>query len=303
MKAPGTISGRRPGFFPWFSRRLRLWIPAAITAVSPPLSHAGAPGPGLKIPEAGAFALDLARKAGSPAKADLAAVRAALGTRDGLLKLNSAEEYTRLGAEDLALHAVLGKLAGNPSEEARKIISDLCGNRVFLGEEARAESLLLTLPKVKPLPNAAVPFLRRSLDPEGSRSEIAVWVLFESGDKAAMKVFAQEVLAGRQDPILVISWMRDALLRHRRDAPVLEMSLGLLENPKLDAGLKNALVEALFDYRPVEWYSQVARPPKPPASGNATAEARELLKRIKAAVAGDARISVKNKALAAKGGA
>jgi hypothetical protein len=78
------------------------------------------------------------------------------------------------------------------------------------------------------------------------------------------------------------------------------MSLDLLQNPQLDPDLKNSLVEVLFDYRPGEWYSREAPAPKPPSETKLPSEARDLLKKIAAAVAEDSAISTENKNLVVK---
>ena len=79
------------------------------------------------------------------------------------------------------------------------------------------------------------------------------------------------------------------MLRHRRDPAVLEMSRDLLRKPELDAERKNALVEALFDYRPRDWYlspeAGASPPPKPPPANKASAEAKKLLKEVAGIIA------------------
>jgi hypothetical protein len=217
-----------------------------------------------------------------------------------LLRLNTAQEYADLPPEKLALQAILTRLSKNPSEAARATIGDLCSNKEFLAEQSRVECLLLALPKVRPLPEKALPLLRKSVEPENDSLEIAIRVLFDIGEKPAFDIFAAQVLNSRQDSVLVQSWMRDPLLRHRRDPAVLEMCLDLFQQPKLAAERRNSLVEVLFDYRPSEWYVREGSPPKPPSSKNMPRGARDLLKKIAAAIAADASVSATNKALAEK---
>lgn len=263
----------------------------------------GPVGPGIQPPPPTAYALELQKKAGSRLGADLAEVEVALTSEQHLLRLNTSDEYSQLPAAKLALEPILAKLSRNSSPPAAQIIGLLCTNKVFLAEESRAECLLQTLPAIHPLPAQALSLLRKSLEPDSSSSEIAIRALFDSGEKPALDLFSEEVLGGRQDPVVVKGWMRDPLLRHRTDVGVLQMSLELLQNPKFDAELKNSLVESLFDYRPKEWYvpqEMEGQLPKPPSSKNLPHDVRELLKKIAAVIAADSSVSATNKALVKK---
>lgn len=260
----------------------------------------GARLPGVSPPPASDFARSMQEKAGSRSPADLQEVGRALISPRDLLRLNTAQEYATLSPETLALQKILAGLSKNPSEAARAIIGDLCSNKDFLAEQARVECLLLALPKIHPLPEKALPLLRKSVEPASENLEIAIRVLIDIGEKSTLDLFASQVLASRQDFVLVQSWMRDPLLRHRRDPAVLEMCAGLLQQPKFEAGRKNALVEALFDYRPSEWYHSEGTPPKPPSSKSLPRGSRELLKKIGIVIAADPAITTKNKALAEK---
>lgn len=263
----------------------------------------GPVGPGIQPPPPTAYALELQKKAGSRLGADLAEVETALTSEPHLLRLNTPDEYSQLPATKLALAPILARLSRNSATPAAQIIGSLCTNNVFLAEESRAECLLQTLPGLHPLPAQALALLRKSLEPDSSSAEIAIRALFDSGEKPALEIFSEEVLSGRQDLVVVKGWMRDPLLRHRREVGVLQMSLELLQKPNLDAELKNALVESLFDYRPKEWYVPQeieGQLPTPPPSKNLPRAVRELLKKIAAVVAADSSVSATNKALVRK---
>lgn len=263
----------------------------------------GLVGPGIQPAPPTAYALELQEKAGSRSPADLAEVNRALTSEPDLLRLNTADEYSQLPATRLAVQPIFANLSRNSSPPAAQIIASLCTNMVFLAAESRVECLLQTLPAVQPLPAPALALLRKSVEPDSSSSEIAIRVVFDIGEKSALEIFSGEVLGGRQDPVVVKGWMRDPLLRHRTDIGVLQTCLELLQNPKFDAELKNALVESLFDYRPKEWYvpeETEGQLPKPPPSKNLSGAARELLKKIAAVIAADSSVSATNKALVRK---
>jgi hypothetical protein len=83
-----------------------------------------------------------------------------------------------------------------------------------------------------------------------------------------------------QEPENVEGWMRDAILRHRYDLPLLAACERLLRGRALSPGLKVALLESLFDYRPREWYPPDSDRPRPPDVRSAGPPARAVLRRI-----------------------
>jgi hypothetical protein len=263
--------------------------------------YGGQTGPGIKAPALNAYALELEAKAASTVPSELQALQAALTSDSSLLQLNSAEEYAQLFPQTIALSPILARLASNPAPGAQGIFGVLCESPVFLAQPLRAECLLLTLPSVHPLPQAAMVLLRKSVQPENESQDIAINAIFAISSEATLEIFAAQVLNAEQDFGVIQGWMRDGLLRHRRSAPVLAMSLGLLLNPRLDVERKNALVEALFDYRPDEWYQREAPVPKPPTVRKLPAPTLALLQKIAAAVAGDRSISAQNQQLVRAG--
>jgi hypothetical protein len=174
---------------------------------------------------------------------------------------------------------------------------------VFLAELGRLESLLQILPHVGTLPGAAIDLLENAADPDSASLEVAIEVIFETGDAAALDVFADQARNPEQDTGLVADWFRDPLLRHRAEPAVIRMSVDLLTRPGLDRERKNALVEALFDYRPLDWYLSPAADhqvlPAPPPSDQISPEGRELLTQLAEFVVADDEIAPVNRTLAA----
>jgi hypothetical protein len=267
-------------------------------------SSGGLAGPGLNPPSPSAFALELDKKARSRAESDLAQLERALCSPTQLLQLNTAEDYSQLPATKLTADRILRSLARNPEPAAGKIIGLLCTNEVFLAEPARVECLLGILPSVRPLPEPALALLRQSTFPDSDHLDMAVRALVEIGEKPALAILAEQVLNPGQDPEAVRGWLRDPVLRHRYDRPVLEMCLNLLSDPRFDPDLKNSLVEVLFDYRPKEWYvpsqADAGGLPKPPSLRSASRASRELLEQIGVRIATDSAVTTENRALAQK---
>jgi hypothetical protein len=262
----------------------------------------GAVGPGIQAPPPTAYALDLQKKASSRSPTVLQEVGRALTSEQDLLKLNTSEGYAQLPAEKLAVQRILARLGRNAAPSAREIFGTLCTNQAFLAEQGRLECLLQALPVVHPLPPQALPLLRKCTEPESDTRETAIRALFDIGDRSTLEIFSARAMNPQNDPVAVQGWMHDPLLRHRRDPAVLETCLALLQDSRFGSELKNSLVEALFDYRPADWYLSPEAGggalPKPPPK--VSGEARKLLKQIAAAIAADPALSEKNKSLAEK---
>jgi hypothetical protein len=267
-------------------------------------SAEGLPGPGIEAPPPTAYALELRRKAASRSSGDLEQVEQGLTSEQGLSKLNTEQEYAQLPAAQLAVHAVLDRLARNEAPRAREIIGRLCNSPVFLAQATRVESLLQVLPSVRPIPPEALTLLRQASELDSDNQELAIRTLIEIGSKPALDLFATRAADPGVDPVLVQGWMRDPLLRRRRDPAVLAMCLDLLKRPDFASELKNSLVEVLFDYRPRDWYlspeADAGAVPKPPPANQVSAEASTLLEEIATFIGSDPSISETNKALAAR---
>jgi hypothetical protein len=274
--------------------------------VTSPTNHGsqGLPGPGMQAAEPTQLALHLQQKSSSGAPDDIAEIGKALTSAEQLLDLNTQEEYDQLQTHLLAVYPILMGLAQNENRAAQDLIADLSGNAEFLAEPGRLEGLLLVLPHVPTLPAEAIDLLQDATDPDSESLEVAIEVIFETGNPAALELFAEQVSNEEQDVELVQDWMRDPMLRHRADPAVVRMSIDLVTKPGFDRERKNSLVEAMFDYRPKDWYLTPASDdqslPKPPARDRISKEARNLLSELAEAIATDQEVSTANKELAKK---
>ncbi len=195
-----------------------------------PVNHGseGLAGPGTEVAEPTQFALQLRQLSSSANAADMTEIRKALTSAETLLKLNTQDEYDRLPARSLAVYPILTGLARNENPDAQALIAGLGSNAVFLAESGRLESLLWALPDIRALPTEAINLLRGAAGPDSESLEVAIEVIFETGDPAALELFAEQACNAEQDVELVQGWLRDPMLRHRADPEVLRMSIGLL---------------------------------------------------------------------------
>lgn len=213
-------------------------------------------------------------------------LRAGLGSEAVLLRFNSSSEYVRLRPDQLRLAGVMKVLGTNAAAAATDTLSALAASPVFLAEEARQDLLLRALAVRRPASPAVVKFFGQQSTAEATHLHLAIDALLGNGDPALIALLESRIIAGVYEPEDLGGWMRDGFLRHRQDVALLEACERLLRGDQLSGELKVSLVEALFDYRPEEWYPPDSPVPKPPDRSQASPTARAVLLRIGAWSAG-----------------
>jgi hypothetical protein len=224
-----------------------------------------------------AAAVALAR---SSSAAEHERLRQDLGSSEFLLRLNSTDEYGRLKAEQLRVAGVLKALADNRSTAAAATIDALAQSKEFLAEPNRQELLLRTVRDRRPASPAVAAFLEQQSHPNADNLHLAIDVIVANGSEPAIAVLERALSSTNQEPENITGWMRDPILRHRQDVPLLKACERLLKGSALSPELKQSLVEVLFDYRPEKWYPPDSDRPSPPQRSAATPEARAVLKEI-----------------------
>jgi hypothetical protein len=94
----------------------------------------------------------------------------------------------------------------------------------------------------------------------------------------ALALLERKLADPSHDARLKVFLMRKYILPRRNEEPLL-LACERMVTKSLPADLRPALVEALFDYRPEEWY-RGDDPPKPPPRSEASPGARKVLDRI-----------------------
>lgn len=222
----------------------------------------------------------LARCAASANAEDQDRLRQALGSRTLLLRLNSADESARMRPDQLRIAGALTVLATNQNPGARKTLDFLAENRPFLDDLGRQDRLLRAVAQVRPATPAIVHFFDEQTRPDAANLHLAIACLVTNGSKPAMDLIEKKLSDPSEEPENVQGWMRDSILSHRNDAPLLEACEALLKGAALSQTLKETLVEALFDYQPDRWYPPDSNLPRPPDRALAGSASRATLRSI-----------------------
>jgi|HubBroStandDraft_1064217.scaffolds.fasta_scaffold01905_5 hypothetical protein len=193
-----------------------------------------------------------------------------------LNRLDSREEY-RSPPRQLRLARVMKTLMSNPAQWGKEVLVSLSQERSFVSVEPRQELLIRALVVVRPAPGEAVSFWNEHSQPESPYLHVTISALADNGSPRALALLEQKMADPLLEPADKVGWMRDPILRHRNDLPMLE-SCGRMLESGLAPGLRPNLVEALFDYN-AEWYLSCS-PPHPPPRLPMSDEARSLLRAI-----------------------
>ena len=200
-----------------------------------------------------------------------------LGKKEFLGRLDPPEAYDGR-FQDLRLGRVVQTLADNRCASADEVLVGLIASRDFQGDVLRKQILLRALSSVRPSPPAVVAYWDRLSGPESAIAGDVIEALVENQSDPALELLERKFADPSHDRDNRILWMREFLLIRRNDLPLL-LSCERMVTKSLPVDLRPALVEALFDYRPQEWF-RVDDPPKPPPRGTASAESKKVLARV-----------------------
>ena len=219
-------------------------------------------------------ALTLARSADA---GDHARLVHALGSDSFLRRLDTHEQIHDL-RHRTRVERVVEALVDNPSVSAHEGLISLTSSATFLKEPRRVDSLIRASAKIRPPPKTLVAFWDKYSRPDDGYTNLTVRSLVENGTPPALALFERKMLDSKHSDDDKIEWLHADVLPHRNDEPLLEASERLIVGT-LTLTLKLQLIDAIFDYRPDEWYSE-AMVYKPPDRSIASDNARGTLRRI-----------------------
>ncbi len=271
--------------------------PAGGMAPGGPTSGGMAPPPRATPPATGETAVLLARLvtlADSARSEDQAELARRLSEASTLDQLDEPAVRDRSRTTDLRLAVVMDHLRDNAASASTRTLAALARSPVYRQSPQREELLVRALGTARPLPPEIVSFLDDQTRATSVNLHVAVEALFDNGSPEAAALFGRKLADPAIDPVYKLGWFRGPMLRHRREPTVLRAAEEWLARPALSPDLKVGLADALFDYRPEEWYPGRGGRPRPPEESATTRDAAAILGRIGQAVLdGDYPASVK----------
>jgi hypothetical protein len=224
-----------------------------------------------------AAALTLAR---SPQSADHRSLQNWLSSAGFLSRLDSPQEYAQTGRR-LRIQRVLQALAENSSPSAKSVLAALTQSQGFLDHRTRVVYLLRACASVRPAAPPVVRFWDRFSQPDDGFSNVAMDGVVSNGSPPAMQLLENKLADEAQPEEDRIHWIRCYILEHRNDPGVLTGCERMFAGT-LPARFRPILIDAIFDYRPAEWYAP-AEVCKPPDRSQASPEARQILQGLASA--------------------
>lgn len=191
------------------------------------------------------------------------------------LDTKDAYEGTYTG---LRLARVIKTVMDNKAPSTDEVLLKLIGARGYQGHVLRMQLLVHALAVVKPSPPSAVAYWDEKSHHESPLAFDVAEALCANQSKPALELLETKFADSKHDKHHRIAWMRQIILPIRNDAPLLECCQSMVTG-SLAEELRPSLVEALFDYKPDEWYRDCDPPEAPPRS-EATRRAKQHLKSI-----------------------
>jgi hypothetical protein len=267
-----TRIARRLRLSVWWS--LLVWVGTATAATA----TAEAPTNVLTTSRDPAALVAEARRLGASARPeDHAELRTRLQSAEFLARLDERERYQ--GApQGLRLSEVLDELSRNRAPSAEATLVALTRSRVFRAEPLRVELLIRACVLLRPPAPEVVRFWDDHWKRDDAYSYVTAGAVCDNGTAPALALLERKMADPSHPDDDKRVWIVTGIMMHRNDALMLESCERMLR-AGMPARLRPLLVEAIFDYRPTEWF-RPATVLVPPARALAGPAARERLRRL-----------------------
>ncbi|MCI0420387.1 MAG: hypothetical protein L0312_14375 [Acidobacteria bacterium] len=194
-----------------------------------------------------------------------------------LNRLDSEQEYLE-APKKLRLWRILEALKTSADAGAHQALKALTQAPGFSKNPARIELLIEACSAVRPAPPEVIQFWGVHCQPSDGYLHVTMEAILDNGSPPALALFEGKMMDARFSHEDKTAWMLSSVLMHRNQAQLLHSCRRLL-NGSLAEPLRPTLVEALFDYKPQEWFTP-ATALTPEYRGKASTEALLLLRDI-----------------------
>jgi hypothetical protein len=215
----------------------------------------------------------------SPRPEDHRLLIEALAQSAVLDRLDSPSVRDRLRPDELQLAHVLDGL--RPSiPAAAATLAHLVQLPLFTEDQTRSELLVRAHGFPGKLAPESLRFLQSRATADSVDLEPAVEALCHNGSGEALDILGR-ILQDPEHPLPNrLDWIHRHLLGLRRTVPLLQRAEVWIFNPGFDRGIRAALAETLFEYRPKEWFRTTEGIARPPAEDGLPEEVRSLVQQI-----------------------
>ena len=149
-------------------------------------------------------------------------------------------------------------------------ILSLCDNPAFGAHIGRADLLVQVLVSIRPSPPEAIDFWRQHGATGALYQHLVPHALADNGSVPAIALLEEHLLEEARPADDKRRWIRDGVLRHRFELPMIQAAEHLVK--RLPTDLAVSLTEVYFIYNE-RWYLS-CDPPKPQPLSEASLEAR-----------------------------
>ena len=194
-----------------------------------------------------------------------------------LLRLDSAEAC-RGSPKALNIRLVLEELSRGQPQPGHGTLVALTRSEAFLSEPARVDLLITACIPIRPAPTELIKFWDAHCLPQDGYDNLTIEALVNNGSAPAIGLLTDKLKDARFEDEEKINWMRSSIMTQRNDAILLGACEELVQRG-LSESLRLALAEALFDYKPYDWFTP-ATVLHPPSRATLSPEARVIRERI-----------------------
>jgi hypothetical protein len=211
--------------------------------------------------------------AASPVSDDHMVLGQRLASSAFLERLDLPEDYEGTFI-DLRLARVIKTLMDNQEPSANQLILGLIHAGQFQAHVLRMQLEIRALAVVRPSPPPAIQYWDRLSSPVSPIAYDVIEALCVNQSAPAMQLLENKIADPTHERFEKLSWMRELILPRRIDDPLLACC-GRLVTSTMPVDLRADLVEALFHYKPDDWYIE-CEPPKPPTLEAASERAKQM---------------------------
>jgi hypothetical protein len=225
--------------------------------------------------------MEILTMAASQDAAELTRLGDLLADEATLLKWDSESDYDELDPRSLNLAKVLKALSENSTESAERQLAGLTTSPLYQNQDARVLLLIEAMGNLEHVDEQVVSYWRIHSAAGSIFTVVVVDAAAHQGGSESARVVGEILLNPSYTDYDKVAWLRRSLVPNRNQIGLLSEAGVWLSEETLSPAVRAALIEALFDYQPEEWYPPGVfyPPPEPPDYSSEALSIRTALAR------------------------